>query len=319
MNRLTIVCVLTFIIGIFGHAKLEYPKPYNPNPSTAAPCGGAAPLTIPAAIWTQQDQLHINWTVVAGDGNGQVLMGMDTTGGTTFTSANPNYVTMVLSGSNPTSGANKPYVFTFTVPSDLVCTSANGMCPVQVHAAGWYACTNIQVRAYVPSGSSASSTGVSSDTANVANVNQVKCQTLTGASGVAFCDYKVGADVQIGSGETPEGVDLYVKNTFNQNLNNVNVFANGTLNPDCATLYKYFLCDSSFPPCGTAASTGLRGEGSCKQRCYDTMIACGVTNIHSGLYPCDSYPDVCFACRMSVMSMIASVLLPLLMALYNRL
>jgi len=316
MNRLTIVCVLTFIIGVFGHAKLEYPKAYNPNPSTAAPCGGAAALTLPAAIWTQQDVLNITWTVVAGDGNGQVLMTIDTTGGTTFTAANPNRVDITLNGMNPTSGTNKPYLFTFTVPSTLVCTSTNGMCPVQVHSSGWYACTNVQVRAYVAPSSGGGSTGSSGPTANV---NAVQCQTITGASGVNYCSDKLGADVQIGSGETPDGVDLYVRNTFYQNINNTNVFANGTTNAACATLYKKFLCDASFPACGTAVTTGLRGLGSCKQRCYDAMTACGVTNIHSGLYPCDTYPDVCFACRMSVMSMIASVLLPLLMAFYNRL
>jgi len=151
-------------------------------------------------------------------------------------------------------------------------------------------------------------------------VDLVRCQTLTAASGITYCIDQIGTDAQIGIGETPDGVDAYVKNTFYQNINNTLVFANGTLNPDCGLLYKKFLCDSSFPACGTAARTGLRdGSGSCKERCYETMAACGVTDIHSGLYVCGTYPDTCFACRMSVMSMIASLVLPLLMAFHHRL
>jgi len=314
MNSLTVLCIFTLLVGVFSHAKLEYPKPYNPNPSTTSPCGGAAALLLPSAIWTQGDSLNITWTIVASDGNGVVSMAIDTTGGLAFTSAQA--VSIPLVGTNPTTGPNRPYTYTFTVPMDLTCTSSNKMCPVQVKtSANWFACTNVEVRAYVAP--SASSTGSSSDP--TADVNAVQCETISGSSGVIFCNGKIGANVQIGAGETAYNVDQYVKNTYYQNINKTTVFANGTSNPECGILYKDFLCDLSFPPCGTAVSTGLRTGGSCQKQCSDTMTACGVTNIHVGLYPCDSYPLTCFGCRLSVVSLMASVVLPLFMTIYNRL
>jgi len=313
MKSLTVICVFTLLIGVWSHARLQYPKPYNPNPSQATPCGGAAALTIPAAIWTQGDTLNMTWVIVAGDGNGQVIMSIDTSGGTSF--SGPNAVNIPLVGTNPTSGDNKPYYYNFQVPLSLTCTSANKMCPVQVHSASWYACTNVEVKAFV---AAASSTGGSGDD-HTAAVDAVQCETVTAASLISYCLDIVGTDVQIGAGETPKGVDDYVKNTFYQNINNTNVFLNGTNNPECRVLYKNFLCESSFPPCGAAVTTGLRTGGSCRQQCMDTMAACGVTNIHSGLYNCDSYPLTCFACRFSTVSLMASILLPLFMAIYNRL
>jgi hypothetical protein len=105
------------------------------------------------------------WQVVAGDGTGAITVKVDPAGGTQFTKNIP------ISGSTPNT-VGQAYPFDLTIPSDIICTGAGGLCTVQVsNGGGWTACSTIEI----PGGSVPPV---------VAEPGQPYCANLTG---LGFC------------------------------------------------------------------------------------------------------------------------------------
>lgn len=60
---------MALVAGVFGHARLLNPVPWNKGFSKTAPCGGGAKLP-PSATWVFGEPVEIKWDLIAGDGAG---------------------------------------------------------------------------------------------------------------------------------------------------------------------------------------------------------------------------------------------------------
>jgi len=252
---LLVTCIVACALG---HAKLVSPLAWNANPSKASPCGGGAAPTVEAETWDQGSQQTITWTVVAGDGAGQVNLYFDTAGTTTFTGA------AIPLGAPSSVGT---YQYTFTVPN-VVCTGQpGGLCTAQVNSSsGWFACSTVKILA--------------ANTPPVPPPPPV-CTTPTE---LVFCLQRNRHNVQIPAGQKPNAVDKAISSTYAQNVHNVNVFANGN-DTACQDAYKDYLCHAGLPACGATTA--------CKPLCRDAMQICGIQPSHADLYKCDQGPEDC--------------------------
>jgi len=240
---------------VAGHAKLNTPAAWNPQPSKAAPCGGAAQLTDTVTSWEIGGRSTVAWQVVAGDGVGAVSAIIDPTGGTTFTGTPISLGTASVVG---------PATFTFTVP-DTTCTGTSSdptkgpICTVQIKSdSGWVACATVRVSGtFVPP-----------------PPKGVNCQVV---EGLQYCTEQNGVNVEVAPGSVPANTDATVRETFLTTLYNPNVFS-APNTTRCATAYKNYLCKNAFPYCGQ--------EAACQPACYDAIGICKITDSHRGLYDC---------------------------------
>jgi len=238
---------------------------------------------------------------VASDGNGAVTFTLDTSGGTSFgggtrlTLINPVF---------PASGTGV-YFFNFTVPS-VTCTGANGMCTLQATSSpnsNWWSCSSIAIVT-----SAGSSTGGSQPTGTV-----VAASTLIKTPGVNFCHSTLllyseyGVVVSLPNGQTAAGIDATANSTYMQNVNNPNVFLDGS-NPTCIIEYPQFLCTIMFVPVGLS-------QGSCQSICFNTMAACSLNPGESLLYNCGTYPEACLELGNGAGGLVPTAAASLLLAL----
>lgn len=268
MNKgslLSILIVTCLCAYVSGHAKLVVPVGWNPEPSTAAPCGGITTAPTRAkATWRVGETAIIEWNVVAGDGAGPVTAVLDTQGGT-FTDNTATYTTLVADGASVGTGSK---TFQFTVP-DVACTGANKLCTIHVYSSSnWHACTSVKI---------------CNDDCNTTVVEKVPVQ----ANGLTFCTEYNGKTVLVDDGTAVTQVDAGVRVVFTNNLNNTNVFTNGK-DSDCRGAYKKFLCGRGFPL--NPGSDGQQVVGdNCRGICKTALQECGiVTALHASLYNCDA-------------------------------
>eukprot|EP01118_Nematostelium_gracile_P012940 TRINITY_DN480_c0_g1_i1.p1 TRINITY_DN480_c0_g1~~TRINITY_DN480_c0_g1_i1.p1 ORF type:complete len:392 (+),score=124.58 TRINITY_DN480_c0_g1_i1:104-1177(+) len=115
---------------------------------------------------------------------------------------------------------------------------------------------------------------------------------------LVFCDMVNGNNVTISSGENPANVDATARNSFNENINNANVFATPTA-PGCAEAFKLFTCANFFPFCGA--------EVACQPQCLDAITKCTIQDSHKGLFDCkQGSPNVCLAAKQGTGAEVAS-------------
>jgi len=258
MKNLMFVALLIFqsFLGcVLGHAKLDVPTAWNPNPSKDAPCGGGAPQPYASIVWQAGTEQNLIWEVVAGDGVGPVEGLINVNAQQDFTNA----ITMFTNGNSPSLGQ---HTMSFKVPS-IVCQGPNNTCLLQVSSSsGWVACSTIGI-------SNSSSSGPVENTYCVYGTE------------IQFCATKNAANVSIPIGTTTATVDLQVLSTYQTNINNTNVFANGA-NPQCQAAYKSLVCDNGLPSCGRTSA--------CQDTCQNAVNLCGLTTAEVNLYPCSTYP-----------------------------
>jgi len=255
-NFLIIASLLISFLGcVLGHAKLDTPTAWNPNPSKTFPCGGGAPQPYASVVWQQGTVQNLIWEVVAGDGVGPVQGLINVKAQTDFTSP----VTLFTNGNSPALGQ---HTMTFKIPN-IVCQGPNSTCLLQVSSSsGWVACSTISI----------------SNSSNSGPVENTYCVYGTE---IQFCATKNAANVSIPLGTSTATVDLQVLSTYETNINNTNVFLNGA-DPNCQAAYKALVCDNGLPSCGRTSA--------CQETCQNAVNLCSLTPDEANLYPCSTYP-----------------------------
>eukprot|EP00026_Physarum_polycephalum_P014859 Phypoly_transcript_15421.p1 GENE.Phypoly_transcript_15421~~Phypoly_transcript_15421.p1 ORF type:complete len:177 (+),score=9.14 Phypoly_transcript_15421:92-622(+) len=114
--------------GVYGHAALVSPKPWWWAASRDRPCGGANYTAIPKAIWPVGSNQSIEWWVIAGDGEGQVHVKLNTAGTTDFSTNTTQWLTV----SQPKIASTGYFWLTALVPN-VKCTGPNDTCTIQFY------------------------------------------------------------------------------------------------------------------------------------------------------------------------------------------
>lgn len=252
---------LILIVYCFAHSKLNFPTPWNPQPSKSNPCGGAGAPATPAANFKKGATVNLVWQVIAGDGVGDVTVQIDTTGGTNF--ATPVVVTAV--GPTPTTVGT--FNFAITVPS-VTCTGTGGFCTLRIFStSNWFSCSSILI----------------TDTGG----NVPLPSTCVVPTTNSFCQMVRSKQVLLPGGQTkPDPYDVTLQQTFNSTLYNPLVFSTPNA-PGCYDAFKYFFCGMNFPLCS-------KQPAGCQSYCLQAMSKCGVTETHKGLYNCTQYTNTDF-------------------------
>jgi len=157
------------------------------------------------------------------------------------------------------------------IPSDIICTGANGLCTVQVsNGNGWTACSTISI----PGGSVPPV---------AAEPGQPFCANLTGLS---FCTELNGHTGFLNYGTKPVDVDSTLQDTYIKTLGNANVF--GAPEADgCGPAYKAFMCAATFPSCDL--NTNTQTDHPCNRVCHFAVDTCKLLTSHQYLYTCDTF------------------------------
>jgi hypothetical protein len=261
-SLLFVAVALALVAGVYGHARLLSPVPWNRNPSTNSPCGGATKLAS-TATWVQGSTVTIQWQLIAGDGAGSVSITLDTLG-TSNPVGSAGSQTPVTFSPATTAGNLATYSYSFTVPVGVTCPSSG--CTIQVTSANWFSCATVNIV-------SASAAAASSNTALATSCVQ--------ATGLSFCSMMNGYKVIVPTSANLAELDTQATNAWNNNLDSSLVFVNPTSSA-CAAEYKSFLCFNTFPLCGT-------NNGVCQDACNNVVSACGLQASHANLYNCGTY------------------------------
>lgn len=257
-----LVCIL---VAVHGHAVLRDPIPFNTNPTTTRFCG-VNPITdnmksTPQAIWQVGTTVTITWQVVAGDGAGPVIGGLDTKGGT-------NFSTPLWNGGFTTTSTGT-FKQSFTVPP-VSCTAPN-FCTFGISSSGWYSCSTVSVvNAAVPR----------------QPPTAPQCKAISGRT--SFCG--ATGSVLVSNGADPDDVDAELASVYSANLGNNKVFNGAVTSSACTSSYKTLLCSVSLTPCDPATSQAITATEACHGQCQQTMDDCGIVQAHIDLYPCSTYP-----------------------------
>jgi len=278
MRSLLFGLLVVLVVSVHGHAVLKVPVPMNPNPTTQQPCGVAAITSsmqnAATAEWSAGSEIQITWNLIASDGGGTVSGAFDPNGGTNFSVKAWN-----TSGTTQydTSGSNKIYTFTFTVPSALDCSnSPSGLCTFQVHSPNWFSCAMVSI---IPK---------NCDNCKEAKVAPHTCVSVD-AGDAPLCP-NVTSSYLI-QGTNPADVNLQASSAYKANLASPLVFGPGAnTSTQCLSLYKTLVCSVYFPPCNTTTTGPAIAGQVCHSQCQQTMDACGVQEAHINLYPCSQYP-----------------------------
>jgi hypothetical protein len=167
-SLLFVAVALALVAGVYGHARLLSPVPWNRNPSTNSPCGGATKLAS-TATWVQGSTVTIQWQLIAGDGAGpcvcvcvcggcargrrlttavvsgglgSVSITLDTLG-TSNPVGSAGSQTPVTFSPATTAGNLATYSYSFTVPVGVTCPSSG--CTIQVTSANWFSCATVNI------------------------------------------------------------------------------------------------------------------------------------------------------------------------------
>jgi len=274
------------IVSVYGHAKLVSPVAFNPNPSKAAPCGDGNFLPGPAANWPPGSQQTLAWTVVAGDGTGQVRAFVDPKGTknnfpTTVPAVNavPTGLTELILTGSPTQVPTTTiaYTFTFTVPN-LVCDGPTGYCTIVVFSAtSWWACTMVNISSAIP---------ITNTT-----TTSYPAPTCQNATDLDFCTMVNGKQVSIPFGQSLYDLDHAANRSYYFNMGNPKVFITPQT-AGCSSAYKFLVCATTFRRCGTGIIANCDyyagGYGCfCSKTCYTARDLCGLNATHNGLLNCD--------------------------------
>jgi hypothetical protein len=262
--KLLLLLVVLYLAGeAYGHAALFSPKPWWWAPSRARPCGGANYTSVPRAIWPVGSNQTVTWSVIAGDGMGELHARIDVTGKVgNFSNGYP------VGFVQPKFTKLKHYDVSFIVPN-VECKGVNKTCTMQFwtdSGGGWYSCTTIQIVCTGCQGG----IPISRDDCVVAN-------------DLDFCSSKDGHEVLVPDEQTAKQIDSLTKRTYEQNYPNPLVFANGN-STECKSLYKEMMCELYLSPCGNSTSSYSF------QQCQKVLSACNVTTEHQYLYNCSVFP-----------------------------
>jgi hypothetical protein len=268
MQYSVVFLLFAFVAQISGHARLVIPAAYNPNPSQAAPCGvssiTSAMASTAQATWLDDQNVTITWDLIAADGGGNLLGFFDPLGGTDFS-------VPAWSFAFPTSGSNKIYNVTFTIPGGLNCSkSPTGLCTFQVHSNTWFSCSTVKI---------------CTSNCPVPTQPPASCKAVT--TPLAFCPSVAG--VELAAAYDPSDIDQDVASTYTANLANPGVFTTPN-NSNCQALYKSFICSLNMPPCNPQTGVADSSGRACQSQCSQTMKTCGLTPGEQNLYNCNNLP-----------------------------
>ncbi|KYR01879.1 putative transmembrane protein [Tieghemostelium lacteum] len=251
-----LLIISTFIAIISAHSALVSPKPFNPNQSKQAQCGGGSQQADPQVTFCAGQDATIVWQVFASDGNGAVTFGIDYAGGVT------TFETIQSTGTTPTTVGK--YTFSLKIPADK--TSAKATLQAK-STTGWYSCSTVAI----------ATTGCGADTAVAKEPTEV--------DDLNFCTMVNDKTVMIDTGADADTLDGAAQLTYSTNIANPLVFANN--GSQCQQAYKPFLCKLTFPL--AKGSDGVDPDPICKEECENVSTYCQTTELHSTLYPCDEY------------------------------
>jgi hypothetical protein len=263
-SALLVLALLSSAVLVAGHAKLNNPLAWNPNPSTQQKCGGGTDPAVARASWPSGAKVAgaIEWEVVAGDGVGAITVKLDPNGGTDFT------VNVPITGTTPATTIK--YTFDITKVPNVECKGAGGLCTVQIGNGNWVGCSTVEI------------TGVTAAAVVVAP-GEPKCENLTG---LVLCKAMEGRSGMIPYGTTMEAVDATLDTTIRATLFNPKVF--DTPEGDgCGGAYVAYMCAKTFPSCNllTQKETDV---GPCNSVCLQAQNACGLKTDHKALLGCFS-------------------------------
>jgi len=245
------------------------PTPFNTNPSTTPLCGVAAisdaMKSTAQATWKAGQLVTIAWHLIASDGGGNLYGAFDPLGGTDFTV--PAWTTVFT-----TSGSNKFYNHTFSVPSSLSCSqSPTGLCSFRVYtSSNWNSCTMVNV----------------CEDCVAPPPPPLVCSPVN--TKLTFCPSNI-SDAMISEGYVASDIDADLRLTLVNNLNNTNVFQNGK-SLACQQSYTTLLCSLSLTSCNPLTVQVLQNSRACRAQCKETMSECEVAPAHVSLYDCDTLP-----------------------------
>lgn len=288
MRVLLLICAL--VACALGHGVMTSPNPFNPNPTTANPCGVAnLPTTATAsATWAIGQQVTVGWHLIAGDGGTTVSGVFDPTGTEVFTASNTKLITGFDSLATPSLGF---YNQTFTVPSVDCSAAKGGVCLFRMASnTGWNSCTYVNV----------------TDCPACPPPPPPTPQCTPAADNtLSFCFGTDDLNKQVYILPTDSATDIQanLKQVYYANLNNTNVFLNGN-NTACRQAYLTFLCALDLPPC-PGSNDPIAVGSACKTMCQTAMDECQLNPKHEALYDCTALPD-CQTVGSSASAIVAS-------------
>jgi len=292
-----VVC-LSLVSHVAAHAKLNMPLAWNPSPSKTAPCGGGAAYpsipvqtsdsTYPSYDLKTGQAWQFQWQLVAGDGSGPVMVGVDSTYGTNFQGIG---TASVVSGPDTQIDVLGTYTLSITIPSGLVCTGGiqGNLCSMQFkNQNGWYACATVTTDLSVANNNSISS--VQATCVQPGAQRMFFCTNTAGNFGLNAARFGIWVvntpALQTATGFTDQ--DSIANATFWQNMRSALVFStaknpDGSFNQNCFQAYHRYLCGQMFPACTGTQNSGLE---ACKSACYSAIDACGLNPSHQNLFDC---------------------------------
>ncbi|EGG16211.1 putative transmembrane protein [Cavenderia fasciculata] len=253
--------LLLAIVCVQSHSVLKVPAAWNPNPSKVKSCGAGQPQGAAQATYCPSTAYTIKWQVVVGDGVGPVTIGINL--GTKTTA---NFTTLKTDDS-PTA------VGTYSISVVMPATECN-LCTLQIQSTSdWFSCSTISI--------SASACGQA--------VTDAPLEPVKVDNQLSFCTMKNKKTVMVPVGANVADIDKATQVSFAANLANPLVFSNNDSN--CRQLYYPFICDLAFPQApGSFNETVDASNSLTQQECASFSSACQVTELHSSLYPCGTYP-----------------------------
>lgn len=265
-----------------GHAVMISPIPLNTNPTTANPCGVAALPTTPvkSATWGIGTEVTVQWKLVAGDGGSSATGTFNPAGTLNFNpSTNTALVNAGFTLATPTVGST--FSQKFIVPNVDCSAAPGGLCLFRMvsNVNNWNSCTYVNV--------------TTCDACPTPPPPQRECSDEVNNQGpnraLGFCyPTQDTVTVFILENENPVNVQNNLKQVYNANINNTNVFLAGS-STECKNAYRTFLCALDLPPC--PGSDGKAEGSACRQMCDNAMNACQLNPIHEALYDCASLPN----------------------------
>jgi hypothetical protein len=274
--RAKVAVFLVVLVALYdlsnAHAYLTTPPGWNTSPSTS-PCKTFTASNTALATWRANERVEIVWTVIATDGEGDVSVYLDTTGGNfaNFATSPGSYTQILSGGSSPSLGAHSMLL---AIP-DVNCTGGTTkapLCTIWATQGNWQSCSTVAI--------------LPPCTTNCTDppLPPPKCEQATG---LTFCTSLNNHDVLVPTGFSAATIDQGTKLTYDSYLTNVKVFSNGGAQ-NCKSLYKTFLCALETPPC--PGSDGVAVGAPCHKMCTDAMAACQLNETHTNLYPCSDFP-----------------------------
>jgi hypothetical protein len=304
---LTLIAFATIcLVMVQGHAKLNTPTAWNPNPSKTANCGGVTTApTVAAATLILGQPWTFQWQIVAGDGAGPVAFSLSTSNNATAFAGSPFFTSASISATQQVNAITLPATSTTATALGgfTSCTGTGGLCAIRLKSSSdWYACTTVKILASAPPSTTPAPSPAPGPSPSGSTVTVPTCVI---ASGLSVCSAVNGKSVLILPGSTGTAAEFkaketdIVQNAITLNMANPFVFETPST-PGCIESYTRLLCAKTFMACPVpAAATGPTTTTMdkvptspvvCTNSCVNTVHYCGITSSHANLYSCNTDP-----------------------------